>query len=332
MGIGVHSASMGECTQFTHRIKKIIPCPEDEYWLKGFQAFSNYNYEDAIKYFEASKEVLAKYYLAKIYFGDVEVNNLERKPPPPINRQRALAILEQYLKYDEIKGLLNDYLCLNADKKQLSNFYFEKGNYEEAIKVRESISAEPSKEDMVFITRCRYFQGIEQRFITPIINAKKVLEQTKVGIPSQQQEEEEEPPFQRIPVEEIGKEVPVVEVDEGAYPQIQPGATVTVIKKILPFRQAVVKVKEAIIWDSPALPNTYYKAVGKIEEGTMVSILDDTSVDWYYKVQLLNGQTGWICSVFLEDIPPKQEEGVKEEEDNRTKKQENKEGVEGVVH
>jgi tetratricopeptide (TPR) repeat protein len=310
--IGILPIQIGECVQFYP--KRVIPSPEGECWLKGFHAFSNYNYKEAIEHFEASDEVLAKYYLAKIYFGDVEVNNLERKPPPPIDRHKALTILQQYLKYDEIKSLLDEYISLNADKRKLSQFYFEKGNYEEAIKVRESISEELSKEDRVFIARCRYFQGIEQRLITPIINAKRILEEAKVDISSIHHEEIEEIPFQRVPLEEIGKDIPVVEIDEKVYPQVPPIASITVTKETPPLKQAVVGVKHAILWDRPALPNTYYKALCKIEEGTIVTILDDTSIDWYYKVQLLNGQTGWICSVFLEDIPTKSEEGVKEVE------------------
>lgn len=284
---------------------EIIPNPEDENWSKGFAAFSNYDYEAAIKYLTASNEILAKYYLAKIYFGDVEVNNLERKPSPPIDRNKALTILGQYLGYSEIKGLLNDYLSLNADKKRLSEFYFEMGNYEEAIKVRESISAKPSKEDNLFMTKCRYFQGVEQRFITQVRDTKGVLRQTDI-LPLQQrvatQKESVEPPTpNRVAIEEIG-ELPVVDVDEKSYPEPALMATVPPAQAILPLKQMVVAVKEAIVWDRPAIPNTYYKALIKIKQGTIVSILDATSVEWYYKVCLPDEQIGWICSVLLKEM------------------------------
>ncbi|MFH1564033.1 MAG: SH3 domain-containing protein [Nitrospirota bacterium] len=314
LGIGILLANFAQSAQPTYLVEttlvgEIIPNPEDENWSKGFAAFSNYDYEAAIKYLTASNEVLAKYYLAKIYFGDVEVNNLERKPSPPIDRNKALAILGQYLGYSEIKGLLNDYLSLNTDKRgiilreRLSEFYFEKGNYEEAIKVRESISAKPSKEDNLFIIKCRYFRGVEQRFITPVRNAKGILQQVatqQTNILSSQQKETELP-SKRIPIEEIG-EIPVVNVNEKLYPEPTLMSTITPAQEILPLKQMVVAVKEAIIWDRPAIANTYYKALTKVEQGTIVTILNATSVEWYYNVCLPDGQVGWICSVLLKEM------------------------------
>ncbi|MDI6735692.1 MAG: SH3 domain-containing protein [bacterium] len=305
--VGILCANFVQSAQPAYLVSEIIPNPEDENWSKGFAAFSNYDYEAAIKYLTASNEVLSKYYLARIYFGDAFVNNLERKPAPPIDRTQALTILGQYLGYSEMKGLLNDYLSLNADKKGLSEFYFEKGNYEAAIKVRESIK--PSREDNLFITKCRYFQGVEQRFITPIRDTKAVLRQANI-LPSQQKELVE-PPVQRGKpqrgkpqqgmIEEIG-EFPVVNVDEKLYPEPVSRVTSTPTQEVFHPKQAVVAVQEAIVWDSPAIPNTSYKALFKIKQGTIVTILDTTSAEWYYKVCLPDGQVGWICSVLLKEV------------------------------
>lgn len=275
--VGILLTNLASSAQPTYLVSEIIPAPENENWSKGFTAFSNYDYEVAIKYLTASNEVLAKYYLARIYFGDVFVNNLERKPAPPIDRTQALTILGQYLGYSEMKRLLNDYLSLNANKKGLSKFYFEKGNYEEAVKVRESIK--PSQEDNLFITKCRYFQGVEQRFITPIRDTKDILRQANI-LPLQQKGLVE-PPVQRGKsqqgmIEEIG-EFPVVNVNEKLYPDPVSRITSTPTQEVFHPKQAIVAVQEAIVWDNPAIPNTSYKALLKIKQGTIVTILDTTS-------------------------------------------------------
>jgi len=123
-----------------------MPSPRDKSWKKGVTAFGNYDYEQAISCFIESPSPLAKYYLAKIYFGDVVMNNLGGTALPEINRQKAIEVLDTIINYKESQELKNKYAALMNSPEALSKFYYEQGNYEEAEKAVEHIQGKEAEE------------------------------------------------------------------------------------------------------------------------------------------------------------------------------------------
>lgn len=57
-----------------------------------------------------------------------------------------------------------------------------------------------------------------------------------------------------------------------------------------------VKVDNVTIWEGPG---SNYPSIVTVSKGTKLRLLD-TSKKWYYKVMLVDGTIGWICSTFVE--------------------------------
>ncbi|MDI6786692.1 MAG: hypothetical protein QMD92_08305, partial [bacterium] len=123
-----------------------MPPPRDESWKKGVTAFGNYDYEQAFFCFIESPAPLAKYYLAKIYFGDVFMNNLEGTSILEINRQKAIEVLNTVINYSDAQELKSKYTSLMNSSEALSRFYYERGNYEEAEKAIEHVQGKEAEE------------------------------------------------------------------------------------------------------------------------------------------------------------------------------------------
>ncbi|MBI4752887.1 hypothetical protein HY793_00735 [Candidatus Desantisbacteria bacterium] len=142
----IHAKEQVAATAVRDATPASIPQPRDKSWKNGVAAFGNYDYEQAISCFIESPSPLAKYYLAKIYFGDVPINNLEGASLPEINRQKSIEVLDEIINYKDAQKLKNEYTSLMNFPELLSRFYYERGNYEEAEKAVEHIQGKEAEE------------------------------------------------------------------------------------------------------------------------------------------------------------------------------------------
>ncbi|MFH1896700.1 MAG: SH3 domain-containing protein [Candidatus Desantisbacteria bacterium] len=150
-----------------------IPQTRDDSWKKGKSAFDNYDYEQAISCFIESPSPLAKYYLAKIYFGDVPINTVEGVSLPEINRQKSIEVLDTVINYKESQELKNKYAALMNSPEDLSKFYYEQGNYGEAEKAIELVQGKETEE--VQQKNQSYSQSFENSTLATSTHSEEVV-------------------------------------------------------------------------------------------------------------------------------------------------------------
>ncbi len=314
-----------------------MPQAEDESWKKGINAFGNYDYEQAFFCFIESPAPLAKYYLAKIYFGDVFMNNLEGTSLPKINRQKAMEVLGTVINYPDAQELKNKYTSLMDSSEALSRFYYERGNYEEAEKAIEHVQGKEAEE-----IRHRY-QLYTQSLKNPAPAHQEEAvfsEKPQLKLPNEKavvEDTQHEPTF----TEEKGKghesfsetvcfvdghhhqasheNDEMIEVDshpssarehhssESSHDedvvQDESGADIQPRKS-----NTLISIKPAIVWDWPAMPGYDYKPVAQIATETKMVLLDDISTKWYYKVELPDSKVGYICSYLVKRLDDNKEQ------------------------
>ncbi|MBU0700868.1 SH3 domain-containing protein [bacterium] len=312
-----------------------MPPPRDESWKKGVNAFGNYNYEQAVFCFIESPSPLAKYYLAKIYFGDVFMNNLSGTSLPEINQQKAVEVLDTVINYKEAQELKNKYTSLINSPEVLSRFYYERGNYEEAEKAIEHVQGKEAEE--IRHKYQLYVQSLKNP--APAYTEEAVFsEKPELRLPPEKSAPENtklEPTF----VEEKSKghesfsesacfvdghqqqisdendEMIVVDSHPSSAGEHHPSehkqdkdiVPAESVKDSLPQKgNVLVSIKPAIVWDWPALPGYDYKPVAKIATETRMVLLDDTAVKWYYKVELPDSKVGYICSYLVKRVDNKE--------------------------
>lgn len=309
--------------------------PRNKSWKKGVAAFGNYDYEQAIFYFTDSPSPLAKYYLAKIYFGDVPINNLDNTSLPEINRQKAIDILNTIINYKESQELKNKYTVLMNSPEALSKFYYERGNYEETEKAIELVQSKETKE-MIRQKYQSYSQSPKNSTSTANSKESVVPKQPELKLSTEEAafyntiESKREPTF----VEEennghdsfseaisfidgyaVNEEEGEIRIDskpssarkQYSEPDNEPDTE-------LVKGSMVVSIKPTIVWDWPALPGYDYKPVTRIEENTKMVLLDDIGNKWYYKVELPDSRVGYICSYLVEGVDKKAKESVQKTE------------------
>lgn len=312
-----------------------IPPARDESWKKGVAAFSNYNYEQALFCFIESPAPLAKYYLSKIYFGDVFMNNVEGSSLPEINRQKAVEVLDTIINYKEAQELKNKYTSLMNSLEALSRFYYERGNYEEAEKTIESVQGKEAEE-----IRHRYQIYIQSlKNPTPAYPNDVVFsEKPELKLP-QEKVVPEDTHHEPIFIEEKSKghesfsdavcfvdghqQQTSDENDEMIAVDSQPSSArgyhpsnaghdknivpAESVSDILPQKgNLLVSIKPAIVWDWPALPGYDYKPITRIEAETKMILLDNIATKWYYKVELPDSKVGYICSYLVRQVDNKE--------------------------
>ncbi|MBI4778533.1 hypothetical protein HY792_06410 [Candidatus Desantisbacteria bacterium] len=308
-----------------------MPPPRDESWKRGVNAFGNYNYEQAIFCFIESPSPLSKYYLAKIYFGDVFMNNLEGTSLPEINRQKAIEVLDTVINYVESQELKNKYTSLINSVEALSRFYYERGNYEEAEKAIEHVQGKEAEE---IRHRYRmYSQSLKNP--APVEHEDAVFsEKPELKLPQKKAASENtqaEPTF----IEEKSKghesfseaacfvdghhqqisdesdEMIAVDSQSSSAKEHHPSAIkhdedrvpAESVSDMPPQKgNVLVSIKPAIVWDWPALPGYDYKPVARIATETKMVLLDDIATKWYYKVELPDSKVGYICSYLVKRV------------------------------
>ena len=291
-----------------------MPQAEDESWKKGVNAFGNYDYEQAFFCFIESPSPLAKYYLAKIYFGDVFMNNLEGTSLPEINRQKAIEVLDTIINYPDAQELKNKYTSLMDSSEALSRFYYECGNYEEAEKAIEHVQGKEAEE--IRQRYSLYTQSLKNP--APVHHEDAVFsEKPELKLPHEKaavEDTQHEPTF----TEEKGKghesfsetvcfvdghqqqasheDNEMIEVDSHPSSNRAHSSEHSHNKDVVHDESVsdmqprksnmLVSIKPAIVWDWPAMPGYDYKPVAQIATETKMVLLDDISTKWYYKVEL----------------------------------------------
>ncbi len=312
-----------------------MPPPRDESWKMGVNAFGNYKYEQAVFCFMESPSPLAKYYLAKIYFGDVFMNNIDGTSLPEINHQKAIEVLDTVINYKEAQELKNKYTSLMNSPEDLSKFYYERGNYEEAKKAIEHIQGKEAEE-----TRCKY-QLYSQSLKNPAPAYHETVvfsEKPELKLPHKKAVSKDTHPEPTFIEEKSRKHESFSETAcfvDGHQQQINDENDETIeidlhsssakehhpseIKhdeEIVPIESVsdgqlqkgniLVSIKPAIVWDWPALPGYDYKPVARIATETKMVLLDDISTKWYYRVELPDSKVGYICSYLVKRVDNKE--------------------------
>ncbi len=314
-----------------------MPPPRDESWKNGVSAFGNYDYEQAAFCFIESPAPLAKYYLAKIYFGDVFMNNLAGTSLPEINRRKAIEVLGAVINYPDAQELKNKYTSLMDSSEALSRFYYERGNYEEAEKAIEHIQGKEAEE-----VRHRYrlyTQSLKNP--DPVHREEAVFsEKPELKLSHEKHEKADgedthsEPTF--IEEKHKGHESfsETVSFIDGHHQQAEHEDEETIeldshpssaredrehhlsksshdedvvhtesVSDTHPRKgNTLVSIKPAIVWNWPAMPGYDYKPVAQITAETKMILLDDIATKWYYKVELPDSKVGYICSYLVKRI------------------------------
>ncbi|MFH1860502.1 MAG: hypothetical protein ABH870_05770 [bacterium] len=332
-----HAATVAEpkASPVEENLSVSMPPPRDESWKRGVNAFGNYNYEQAVFCFMESPSPLAKYYLAKICFGDVFMNNLEGTSLPEINRQKAIEVLDTVINYKEAQELKSKYTLLMDSPEALSRFYYERGNYDEAEKAIEHVQGKEAEE-----IRHRYqLYSQSLKNPAPAHHEEAVFsEKPELRLPSEKAaigNTHHEPTF----VEEKGKghesfsesacfvdghqqqisdeNDEMIAIDshsssagEHHSSNIRHNEDIVhteSVKDSPPQKgNVLVSIKPAVVWDWPALPGYDYKPVARIEAETKMVLLDDIAVKWYYKVELPDSKVGYICSYLVKRVDNKE--------------------------
>jgi hypothetical protein len=229
-------------------------------------------------------------------------------------------------------------MTLVNSPEELSKFYYERGNYTEAVKVLEGI--EGKEVDALKQKYMRYAKAI--RYFTPAspkppvsreepeLTLNKEKEGEKIVKDKVEAEEEEyyslsvkhrcvdkpQPLIENLAFSDrvsfvniVHPDVPSCKESEGRKElnfDIQPKLyhyEHEIIMDNVPLVEPISKnvyitTKPAVLWNWPALPGYHYRPVGKIDKGTKLTILDD-SYKWYYKVELPDGRVGYVCSFLV---------------------------------